>query len=165
MADDANRVFHFDVPIQDTFGVAALTAELEQDEGRMLRLYFDSRGIGSIGIGRNLVSRGISPTECNFLLYNDLMNASVALDTYAAWWRKLKPNEQRVMLNLCFNLGWYGLAEFRRFLGYMQQLPAMPEGDGRTACLANAGEELRASAWWREVGERGPRMIARLTTA
>jgi len=135
----------------DTFGWDALQAELTVDEGRNLRLYVDSRGYASIGIGRNLTSNGITAAECEAMFQHDVDEAVADLDHFIPWWRTLPPARQRVMVNLTFNMGWPTLSTFRRFLARMEQQD-----------WAGAAAELRASQWWHQVGERGPRMVARL---
>lgn len=136
----------------DSFDRVQLRAEISTDEGRKLRVYFDSRQIPSIGVGRNLRDVGISDAECDMLLDHDIDRTIAELDANAAWWRRLPAAQARVMVNLCFNMGWGGLAGFRHFLAAMQI------GEWQ-----NAADALQDSLWWHQVGERGPRMVERLT--
>lgn len=136
--------------ITDTFGLPALTDELTTDEKREPIPYFDSRHILSGGIGRNL-GRGFSPDEIDLMFHNDINAVIYDLDRHATWWRKLPPSKQRVMLNLDFNMGWL------RFSGFVKFLAAMQAQDWPTAAA-----ELRDSLWWKQVGDRGPRVVARL---
>jgi len=135
----------------DTFDFPALRAELTEDEGVWRFPYLDSTGHVGIGIGRNLTGAGVSPAEISKLWHDDVAVAITALDANTPWWRNLAPGRQRVMINLCFNLGWTGLSEFVVFL------VAMRAGAWADACAA-----LKDSAWWGEVGDRGPRMTARI---
>lgn len=137
----------------DTFDPVALRAELTLDEGRKYYPYTDSRGCLSIGIGRNLTGVGISAAEIDFLFANDTAESCAMLDQKVQWWRSLPPAQQRVMINLCFNLGWPKFAQFQKFLAAMQ-----------AGSWAGAASELADSLWYGQVGLRGPRMIARLTT-
>lgn len=137
--------------ITDTFDLVLLTSELTTDEGRMNKVYYDSRGIPSIGIGRNLVGVGLRDNEIDYLFQNDVVYVCGILDRAYPWWRSLPPSQQRVMVNLAFNLGEYTLAQFVRFLAAM-----------KVHDFITAASELRNSAWFKEVGLRGPRMIARL---
>lgn len=138
--------------INDTFGMAALTADLTTDEGRRPDLYKDSLGNMTIGIGHEILGRPFTDEEINLIFTTDVSIAADELDAHMPWWRTLPKPQQRVMLNLCFNLGWPRLAQFVRFLAAMK-LSDWPA----------AADELRNSVWFKQVGGRGPRMIARLT--
>lgn len=134
----------------DTLDLAALTAELTMDEGRRAFPYTDTKGYLSAGIGRNLTGKGFSPDEIDYLFANDVAECAATMDVQIPWWRKLPAAKQRVLVNLCF-MGWAKLATFTRFLA------AMRIGDYRAAA-----HELEDSDWFRQVGERGPRVVARL---
>jgi lysozyme len=136
--------------IHDTFGLAALTAELTTDEGRRALPYTDTKGYLSIGIGRNLTGRGLEPEEIDYLFSNDVGACCATMDRQIPWWRSLPPTKQRVMINLCF-MGWGSLSTFKRFLAAMQ---------GQD--WQEASEELVDSDWYRQVGTRGPRVVAQL---
>ena len=126
-------------------------ADLILDEGKRLKLYHDSRGIASIGIGRNLVANGISEDEAQLMLTNDMRIAEQGLDLHCPWWRTKKLNVQRVLWNLAFNMGITKLLTFGTFL----HLLLIDDIDG-------AADDLEQTAWFGEVGERGPRMVQRL---
>lgn len=128
-----------------------LAGDLEADEGRRLMPYLDTTGHLTIGVGHNL-RNGISSRACDLILQDDIDATVADLDANAAWWRRLPEPKARVLANLCFNMGWPVLATFRRFLA------AMEAGE-----WATAADELRDSTWWGQVGERGPRTVARLT--
>lgn len=137
----------------DNFGMPALCEEITQDEGRTLYPYFDTALPPriSIGVGRNLSDRGISADECTMLLRNDIALVIAQLDHSLTWWRDMPPRIQRVLINLGFNMGVPTLLHFPKMLAAMQRQ------DWPAACA-----ELRDSRWWYEVGERGPRMVARI---
>lgn len=136
----------------DPIDRVAMRAELSADEGRELKIYFDTKKIPSIGVGRNLRDVGISDAECDAMLDADINRTITTLDREAAWWRRLPEPQRRVLLNLCFNMGWATLVQFRDFRAAMQL------GEWR-----NAADALEDSLWWQQVGARGPRMVARLT--
>lgn len=136
--------------MDDTFGLKLLTAELNVDEGYERLPYIDSRGNLSGGRGRNL-GKGFSDSEIELMFANDVAGCCEAMDRFIPWWRTLPPAKQRVMINLCFNLGWNSLAGFTHFLAAM-----------RSGNWAVAADELKDSRWWGQVGERGPRVVARL---
>lgn len=138
--------------------VITMVAELTRDEGEVLKVYDDGtgnllhagmtiRGNPTIGIGRNLSGQGISAAEASYLLTNDIATASAALDANLPWWENLDPVRQRVIVNMCFNMGIAGLLGFPHFLAAMQA------GDWQTAAA-----QMQQSAWWNKVGQRAVRL-------
>lgn len=126
---------------------AQLEADLERDEGVESRPYQDTVGKWTIGVGRNLSDKGLSADEIRYLLSNDVDEVLDDLDRALPWWRRMTPNRQRALANLCFNLGLPRLLTFRKALFHMEQ--------GR---YADAAAELRASRWARQVGARAERV-------
>lgn len=127
-----------------------LEAELARDEGEVLHAYSDSEGYLTIGIGRLIDKRrggGISHEEAIYLLRNDIADKVRDLDGALPWWRSLSPVRQRVLVNMCFNLGLRGLLGFKNTLAAMEQ--------GR---YEDAAKGMRASKWSRQVGERAERL-------
>ena len=138
--------------------VITMVAELTRDEGEVLKVYDDKTGnllhagmtIGgnpTIGVGRNLAGQGISVAEASYLLTNDIQSASAALEANLPWWENLDPVRQRVMVNMCFNLGVAGLMTFHNFLAAMQ-----------AGNWQEAAAQMQQSAWWNEVGQRAVRL-------
>jgi len=134
-----------------------LAAELRRDEGVRQLLYDDATGkpivrgsvvVGTptVGIGRNML-RPLSNAAIAFLLAEDMRDTEADLDLRWPWWRSLDPVRQRVMCNLCFNLGPTKLAGFRRFLAAVQ-----------AGSYAVAAHEMASSLWHRQVGERAVRL-------
>lgn len=146
---------------------AALEAELIRDEGEELKVYRCTANKRSIGVGRNLddvgiskaesaalgitlasvLKNGITRTQSRALLANDIDACERQLDAKLPWWRGLSDVRQRVLLNMCFNLGITGL------LGFKNTLAKMQRGD-----FAAAAAGMRASLWARQVGARAERL-------
>jgi lysozyme len=155
------------------YGRHELTAELIRDEGEKLRAYRDSLGNWSIGVGRNLDGVGIRPDETRALgittascrargitqpqsralLANDIAAAENALDGNLAWWRSLTPARQRVLLNMCFNMG------IKKLLGFHATLAAV-----QTGCFGGAARHMLDSLWARQVGIRAKRLAKMMET-
>lgn len=135
---------------------ALLAVELERDEGKRLKIYKDSVGKWSIGIGRNLDDKGISADECALMLKNDIAEHLALLDKYLPWWRALDEVRQRVIANMAFNMGVGPSAEHPtgKLLTFKNTLAAAERGDYEAA--ANG---MSASAWARQVGVRATRLI------
>ncbi len=126
---------------------ALLRAELARDEGVRLKPYLDTRGKLTIGTGRNLTDVGISEDENDYLLNNDIHRAQVSLDTYLPWWRTLDSVRQRVIVQMCFNLGPSRLLQFKKTLPFIQ--------NGRYEAAAR---EMLRSRWAQQVGQRAVRL-------
>lgn len=122
-----------------------LCAELERDEGLRLKPYLDNAVPPklTIGIGRNLTDRGIGRDEAFLMLHNDVDGAVADLDQRLPWWRRLVEVRQRVLVNMCFNMG------ISRLLGFHDALARMQAGD-----YAGAATAMLDSAWARQVGDR-----------
>lgn len=127
--------------------LSLLIDELERDEGLRLKVYVDSVGVPTIGIGRNLRDRGLSREEAYHLLHNDLEEVSAQLDQRLPWWGRLDDVRQRVLANMCFNLGIAGLMQFERTLALTM-----------TGKYEEAADEMLRSKWAAQVGERAVRL-------
>ena len=90
-------------------------------------------------------------TEC---LNNDIKIVCQELDTYEPWWRGLDDNRQRVLANMCFNLGYPRLKGFKKFL-HALHLKKFEE----------AAEEMMDSKWATQVGDRAKRLSNRMLHA
>lgn len=100
--------------------VETLKAHLVRDESMELKLYRCTAGKLSIGVGRNLEDRGINEREAMFLLGNDIAGTLADLDRNIPWWRATPEPVQLALANMCFNLGWPKLVQFRRMLAALQ---------------------------------------------
>ena len=127
--------------------IKGLLEDLMRDEGVVLKPYRDSVGKITIGVGRNLEDVGITQSEAIYLLTNDLAGVEKDLDRNAAWWRDMSVGRQRALANMCFNLGWPRLKEFRMMLA------AMESEDWEAAAT-----EALDSRWAKQVGERANRV-------
>src|SRR5262249_50349539 len=136
--------------MNDTFNLALLRDELTTDEGRRLQAYLATRGLVTIGIGRELTHKGISNAQCELFFTNDVTDCSPARDLHIPCWRGIPPIQQRVMINLCF-MGWGSFSTFKKFLAAMQAHD-----------FETAARELQNSRWWQQVRLRGPRVQQRL---
>lgn len=144
------------------FDVEAMVTQLAGEEAIKYFVYDDATGapiragsvVGgnpTVGIGRNLATAGITADEARYLCRNDIAKAVAALDRAYPWWRQLSPIRQMQMVDLMFNMGPGTLAQFHAFLGAMQA-GNWPE----------AVDQLQASKWWHQVGQRGPMIAARI---
>ena len=128
------------------YDAAKLRAELTLDEGRRARIYVDTVGKVSGGIGRNLTDKGFRDNEIDLMYQNDVAETEVWLDRNLPWWRSLDPVRQRVMMNMAFNMQG-------KLLTFVNTLAAMKRGD-----YAAAADGMLASKWAGQVGARATRL-------
>lgn len=127
--------------------IDAMRAELVRDEGLRLRIYKDTVGKLTIGVGRNLDDVGISKDEAYLMLDNDIQRTSDSLDKNLPWWKTLDEVRQRVILNMAFNMGINSLLGFKNTLAAIQA--------GR---YNDAADGMLASKWATQVGDRATRL-------
>lgn len=117
------------------------------DEDIRKFVYKDTKGILTIGIGRNVQHKGISTAEAIYLCKNDIEDCIYDLDTNIPWWNGLSDNRKMVMINMCFNLGIGKLLLFKKALAYM-----------KNGNFEKAADEMIDSDWFRDVGNRAVRL-------
>ncbi|HHY6927774.1 TPA: glycoside hydrolase family protein [Burkholderia ambifaria] len=125
-----------------------LKAELTRDEDRRYRIYTDTVGKVSGGIGRNLTDKGFRDNEIDLMYQNDIAETEAWLDRNLSWWSSLDPVRQRVMMNMAFNMQG-------KLLGFRKFLAAAQCGDWNVAAT-----EMLDSLWARQVGDRAKRLAS-----
>jgi lysozyme len=141
--------------------LSLLDAELRRDEGVRYTIYPDSKGIPTIGVGHNCAASPLpsgwkcplTDDQVNQLLNHDLQVTFAALDLHLPWWKSLDGVRQRVIANLCFNMG------IGKLMGFHKALAGMQSGD-----YATAAAEMEDSPWYGEVGERAVRLCRAMQT-
>ena len=136
-----------------------LLAELKRDEDLRLKPYVDTVGKTSIGIGRNLDDVGISQEEAIFLAQNDIDRTMADLDAKLPWWRQLDEVRQRVIVNMCFNMGIGNAALGKGLLSFVNTLAKAMAGD-----YDGAADGMKASKWYGQVGARAERLVKMMRT-
>lgn len=126
-----------------------LAADLSVDEGRRARIYLDTVGKWTGGVGRNLSDRAFSEDEIDLMLKNDIRGVEQDLDRRLPWWRQMSEARQNVLANMCFNLG------IDRLLGFVNTLALMKAGRYDAAAA-----EMLDSKWAKQVGDRAIRLAA-----
>ena len=152
----------------DTYDRAILEAELVRDEGEKLKAYKDTRGKWTIGIGHNLddcgtaplnrtiadvLANGITQDECDQLFAWDIERTEKDLDRALPWWRALDPVRQRVILNMCFNMGIGSAKLGHGLLSFTSTLNFIHLGE-----YSQAADGMLNTLWAKEVGIRAQRL-------
>jgi lysozyme len=127
---------------------AKLAAQLEVDERKCKRIYVDTVGKVTGGIGRNMTDRDFSDDEIVLMLKNDIYSVETDLDRNLPWWRGLSEARQNALANMCFNLGIVRLLTFKNMLKFLQA--------GRWDIAA---DEAKNSKWATQVGARADRIV------
>ena len=130
-----------------------LKARISKEEGMRQFPYRDSRGILSIGKGRNLETVGISVDEADVLLTNDLEHAEKTLDKLFAFYPKLSDVRKCVMLDMCFNMGIGKLLNLKKLLDYLN-----------AEMYEFASAEMLDSLWAKQVGPRAKDLASMMST-
>jgi len=142
-----------------------LKAQLRVDEGVRRRRYLDTADPPrwSIGVGHNITDdprypyavtdEPLNEIQIDMLLERDIASAVADLDQNVNWWRAMEEPRQRVLANMCFNLGWPRLSQF------INTLQAMHFSN-----YAAAASEMRGSLWAKQVGARAERLAKIMET-
>src|SRR5690606_15358610 len=145
-----------------------------------LEPYICPAGYWTIGVGRNLESkgltgaeqkfifgrddyskqeviellkkRGITKDEALFLLANDISECIKDLKRFA-WFDQLDDVRAKVVIDMRFNLGAAGFRKFRKMIA------ALERDDYDTAA-----DEMVDSAWYHQVGTRARRLVEMMRT-
>lgn len=127
---------------------AALRRQLIEGEGLRLRVYTDTVGKATIGVGRNLVDKGLSTDEAMSLLDHDIDEVDADLWSFG-WYPTASPPRRAAMCELRFILGPHG------FRGFVKMLDAAAQDDwqgvGTEVALSHLSTQLQPSRFARIV--------------
>ena len=130
-----------------------LIEELRRDEGVRYFPYKDTVGIDTVGVGHNLKAKPLdvryplTDEQVDSILAEDMIAVFHDLDGKLGWWRTLSYPRQRVMANMCFNLGIGGLLGFKNTLAHV-----------KAGNFEEAAKGMLSSLWARQVGKRAERL-------
>lgn len=139
--------------------------QIEIDEGKKLKAYHDTEGLLTVGIGhlikktdppaiRDLkLGDSITEDQCRELLNNDLAIAISDFRVIFNNWETLPAEAQEILINMLFNLGR------DRFMKFKKLIAAVYEHNWSEAAL-----QMEDSRWYRQVGDRSKRLVARMRT-
>jgi lysozyme len=116
---------------------------LIRHEGLELKVYVDSVGIETIGVGRNLVDVGITREEALYLLDHDIADTLADCRRAFYWFEDVSQARQDVVANMVFNMG------LRRFRGFKQTIRYIEMNQ-----FDDASTEMLDSKWAGQVGNR-----------
>lgn len=111
-------------------------------EGIRLKVYKDSLGYDTIGVGR-LLSNGISQEEAMFMLDSDLKRCKIQVSSELPWTLGIDDARRDVLIEMCFQLGINRLLTFKRMISAM-----------RDGFYEQAAKEMLNSAWHAQTPKR-----------
>ena len=120
-----------------------LQQRIARHEGYRANPYKDKLGNLTIGIGRCLDTKGITRSEAEYLMNNDINEATHAVDASLPWALQLASIRREVLIEMAFQMGIGGLLQFRNMLN------ALEKGDIDTTV-----KEMLDSAWAKQTPER-----------
>ena len=150
--------------VSKDFNMLAYECELKINEGVKYVSYNDSRGLPTGGIGHLLRTNEISQFPVASPISPEQVSSWFQLDAPISitgaqrllgidCWGGLSDIRKRACADLCYNMGEGGLSKFKNFLS------SMKAGDFNAA-----GAALKDSAWFKQVGQRGPRIISMIVS-
>jgi lysozyme len=128
-----------------------LLAQLKRDEGLRLTPYRDTVGKLTIGYGRNLEDNGITQSEADLMLINDIACHEDLVHQFLPWTDALDDVRRAVLVNMAFNMGIHSL------LGFRKTLQAVHDGE-----YVGASELMLQSKWAEQVGPRAHRLALQM---
>jgi lysozyme len=127
--------------------LSQLEKDLIRDEGDKDKPYKDSEGHWTIGVGHNLDASGLCWEARLAQLRHDIECAQQDLDIHLGWWHHQPEPVQRVLVNMCFNLGIGGLLKFHETLALIHD-----------ARYNEAADRLLTLPYAKQVGQRAWRL-------
>jgi GH24 family phage-related lysozyme (muramidase) len=142
-----------------------LRSQLIKHEGKRTKVYKDTEGIPTIGVGFNLnlgdAKKRIEALGLNFekvkagtqelteshiskLLDADIDSAIADCKSVFPKFEELSDARQRVLADMMFNLGTSRFEQFKKMIAHVK-------GGG----FAKAADEMKASKWYEQVKDRG----------
>jgi lysozyme len=121
-----------------------LRQQLILHEALKLKPYKDTVGKITIGIGHNLTDKGMHPAVVQLQYEIDVKEVEEDIQQHLPWVFSLDEVRQRVIYDMVFNMGIYGVLKFKNTLATIQR------GD-----YAQAADMMMDSLWAHQVGD-GP---------
>jgi lysozyme len=131
-------------------------AQIRRHEGLVLHAYTDSLGYMTIGYGRLIDKRkggGITETEAQLLLQNDVSTVLTALVKNIDFWDELNPPRQAVLMNMSFQMGVQGLLKFSKTLALI-----------KAGQYSEAADNMLKSLWAKQTPNRANEMAEQMRT-
>lgn len=124
-----------------------LEAQLTIDEGKRDKMYLDTEGIPTVGIGHNLRDKPLTDRAIRVILEDDLADAIKDAKRLVGMFDYLTEVRKAVVVNMAFNMGYDRLSKFRNTLEAIN-----------TGRYEAAAAGMLDSKWAKQVGDRAVRL-------
>ena len=94
---------------------------LIKHEGIKGKVYYDTEGVATIGVGRNLEGVGVSVDEALLMLDNDIKRVLYDCWHEFRWFAELSEDRQNVVASMVFNLGLEGFKKFKKMIAAIEK--------------------------------------------
>lgn len=115
---------------------------IKEEEGFREKPYLDTLGVPTFGIGFTYITE----EEADWILAKRLSEIETQLRVKYRWYDNLNATRQDVMISMVYQLGFGGIAKFKKFIA------AMERKDYDTAAI-----EMLDSLWARQTPQRAQR--------
>lgn len=132
---------------------ALLIEQLKRHEGFRSAPYHDTEGHLTVGYGRALFKNPLTREEAAYLLSNDVQEAIQAAKRITPMWGSLSQERQLVLVNMVFQMGEAGVANFRKMFR------ALEAGD-----YDKAADEMLDSRWYIQTPNRAAELSEQMRT-
>ena len=117
-----------------------LEKSIKKSEDLSLKPYKCPNGFLTIGWGRNIQLNGISKSEADLLLRNDILNIKLELEDKLPVFTKLDDIRQNVLIEMAFNMGVPNLLEFKNTIAFLKKKD-----------FESASKEMLNSKWHKQM--------------
>ncbi len=123
---------------------------LIRHEGMRFTPYLCTADKISLGVGRNLIDKGITKEEAMFLLHNDIEECKrdLANSIFQGQFYNFPESIQNVLINMRFQLGYTGFRNFRKMIKAFQ-----------SKNYEEAVVQMKDSNWYNQVTNRANDLI------
>lgn len=128
-----------------------LKAQLSIDEGYSKKMYLDSNGIWTAGIGHNLRDKPLTDRAIQVIFEDDMADAEADARKLIKSFDALNDVRKAVVVNMAFNMG------FSVFSKFQQTIAAIEAGE-----YAKAAAHMLNSRWADQTGQRAQRLAEQM---
>ena len=133
---------------------------LELHEGKRNRMYLDSKGIETIGIGHNLRDVPLSDAAVSQIFQDDLDDVIREAHNSFPWFVRLDEVRQAAICDMLFNMGLPTFKTFKRTIGYLENSQYVDAGQE----ILRGSNPDGKSRYYHDVGRRAERISMMLQT-
>lgn len=137
-----------------TIGVGRNFEDVRFSKAESKAIFGDSEPISLEEKVEFLEKNPLRKEQIDMLLENDIKNCVKQMSKYG-WWKAVQGDDvrERVLVDLCFNMGITTLLTFKNTLKYVEMKK-----------FSHAAANLKVSKWYRQVKTRGVRIVEMMRT-